>query len=84
VRRHGLLGYVDTLLSDHGYQWLDRRPRGGVERVRLLHGPDGRPIDLSMALARIEAAADNLDLNRGVRSRRFACRSSCCVRRHRL
>lgn len=78
------VGYVDTVLSDHGYEWLNHRPRGGLAQVRALHGPDGQLVDVSVALARIEAAVGTNSRCWRPTGRRYACRRTCCTRRHRL
>ena len=76
-------GPVDTALSDRGYQWWDYRPRGALARVRVLRGPDGRPVDVSVALAQIEAALGAPAGCWRPAGRRQVCRRSCCTRRHR-
>lgn len=76
-------GHLEAVLSEHGYQWRNHRPRGGLIRVRVLHGPDGRPVDASVALARIEAAIGAPEPCRRPAGPRHICRRSCCTRRHR-
>jgi len=81
--QHAPGGPVDTALSNHGYQWWDYRPRGALARVRVLRGPDGRSVDVSVALAQIEAALGAPAGCWRPAGRRQVCRRSCCTRRHR-
>lgn len=83
VGQGGPFRYLDAVLADHGYEWWDLRPRGGLVRVRVLHGPNGQPVDVSVALARIEVATGAPARCWGPAARRHVCRTSCCTRRHR-